>query len=385
MNALPKQRMIGNKFIHDLAPHLQHILTDPPAEPSPKPSPEPSPKPPPQLPVQPPQKLPSRPRPSFQLDLNANVKKIMGLRDRAQEVEAALEKPLDSPVTVSSSTPLVAALVDGPVCPHGGMIDANDVPHCGFCLGIGATVEESFDAFLISLYDVAKRVARNVGVGDKHKMGFKDRFSEIFNAILLNPKNLRSIAEANNPMAKAFTIAKRRLNNVYTRDPFFETSQMSKTEAKEEPSAADIRRRRDLASLNDPRSGNTNEYLDDDDADVPIFPGFEKLWTPQHIRSLINLMNEALDKLERQPIGVAMLIKLRHGAVDIGLPVALSFGATWQELVEHVEESTGRVVTVDQVRYAVAKGEEAIRAHILGRLVSVTALPDRYKSLKAKG
>jgi hypothetical protein len=272
---------------------------------------------------------------------------------------------LDVPALVDPTKPVVT-LEDRKICPHGAAF-IHDIPRCGFCLGerSGTTADESFDLFMKSLYDVAKRVAHmskfDSAVGKDSKMGYKDRLSECL-ALLLNPKNLQKIAEAKVPMAMATTIAKRRLNNVY-RDPFYsQTTALSQFDKRdndgkllsEEDKFNDIYGE---AFEEGRYSSSSREDNVIDDLTETTFPGFALLWTRENIRRLTILMNEGLDRLERRPYSHALMIKMRYGIIGGG-------DYTWGELAKHASSSCGKNITTDQVRYAVEMGKASILAYI---------------------
>jgi hypothetical protein len=273
-------------------------------------------------------------------------------------------------LTVAPSTPRVATLADRRVCPHDGDY-VDGYPRCGFCLGNprnATTAEESFAAFLLSLHDVAKKAAWSIiytGRNESKRLTYEDGVSECF-MLLLNPKNLKTIAAARRPLAMATTIAQRRLKNVY-RDPYYQqTIPVGWTTARD-PETAELLNNTDkldyFTHLDREVSG---DYIQQPD-NIRLFPGFALLWTPENIRRLLNLMNEALDKLPKYPYSHSMLIKLRHG----------TFGDeeyTWSELAKSATDSSGKNITTDQVRYAVATGEDEIRAHILKSLEPVSSV-----------
>jgi hypothetical protein len=275
-----------------------------------------------------------------------------------------------APALVVDSSPQPASPLAGrKVCPHDGDY-VDGYPRCGFCLGApgsATTAEESFAAFLLSLQAVAKKVAESAWRAST--MCYDDRASECF-MLLLNPKHLEKIATADSPMAMAYTIAKSRLNNVY-RDPFYkQTTLVSQTRVRN-PEGKLLSSTGKMDSFTHRARQASGDYNFRPD-NIRLFPGFALLWTTENIRRLVNLMKEALDKLLRKPFSHALMIKLRHGALG-------DEAYTWSELAKSATDSSGKNVTTDQVRYAVAVGEAAIRAHILKSLVPTKVGPGLSK------
>jgi hypothetical protein len=352
--------------------HLENLLTDSPAPPTPQ------------------RKVKSR-----------SDESRWDLHEAVQKLEREIKKPLPEkpkrkhqqrrPDTEAEKfTSLTAPPISLPksplVCEHGGEI-IYDIPRCGLCLGErrGVTADESFGLFLESLRNVARRVARTSSSATS-KMKYDDRYSECF-SLLLNPRNLKTIASAKSPMAMATRIAKDRLNNVY-RDPFYKQTTVfsqfpsMRADGEQKVNASEkvdfLCQRATTTDRRAKGSGSVAYFAtpdpdDDEPGSFKLFPGFWVLWTKENVRRLVDLMKEALDKLQRKPFSHAMLIKLRHGALG-------DEPYTWAELAKHATDTSGKNVTVDQVRYAVAAGEASVRAHIFKKEAPEKVSPFRLAS-----
>jgi hypothetical protein len=251
---------------------------------------------------------------------------------------AVEEQPADFDVAVTPAR----------VCPHGG-IYRNGLPVCGECFQqphSGYTPEDSWNVFVMSLYDVCQRVARSTKHYTK-KIELRDRVQHCILA-LLQPQTLKSLQRARNPYHLAYDIADKRLidlerNKVFRHE--FNTDFDPETNSELEKPSRSEREEKEYAI----RHGA-----------IRVFPGVKLLWTAHHIDRLMRLVAEAMDALPREPFSYSTAVSLHTGFWGEQM--------SWPELARHMSQTRGRPVSVKQVRLAVETSLATMRRHLLRNL-----------------
>lgn len=299
------------------------------------------------------------------------------------------------------------------LCPHGGFYE-NDVPMCGECFrqpNSGLSPDQAFAAFLSSIRDVCKRVVWKSNHRDFRNMSRDEKVRFAFDTIT-SPKNLLKLLDkkTKNPYGLAYTMADRRLLDLYRSREFRDLMQRNSREipvsqinlprySEDDKLAGSSSSDKldwlsgEAAALSVIERDSPDEYyygyekqgrqgahkrfetlmaLDtalNESESVRNFPGVKLLWSRENISRLVDLAREAMEKLPKVPFDHSVLISLRSNAY--GLRMDRQRGWDWRALAKWASDSQGKNVTEKQVRYAFLKGTETVRGHILKHLTPV--------------
>jgi hypothetical protein len=275
-----------------------------------------------------------------------------------------------APLVVVEAPPKNVDVPSKPVklCPHGGEY-FNDIPRCGLCFkqpNSGLTADQSFAAFLSSMYDVCKRTAWRENHRNFKAISWEDKVHHAF-AVLSEPKNMLKIMNAQNPLGLAYSMANFRLidlerKKVYWKEWSASSLKFPSEDGEGESLGSNTARLEKIDALTDVQRA-LQDALDKSEC-VRVFPGATLLWTRENIFRLINLAKEAMSKLPKEPFNHSMLISLRSNAYGSG-----RWGRnrtwSWPELAKWARDSQGRNVTEKMVRYAFERSTAEVRLHIM--------------------
>lgn len=297
------------------------------------------------------------------------------------------------------------------VCPHGGVYE-DDVPMCGHCFrqpDNGLTPDQSFQAFMLSILDCCKRVCWTSSHHDFRNMSYVQKFSYAFD-VVTSPKNLLKLLDpkTRNPLGVAYTMAHRRLIDLY-RSPEFRkrmeqnsrelaVSQLNLPRFEDSDKVAKFSTSQKLDWLSaygtlleierDSPSEYTGKKSEEDrrpthpnrfevlsalaialekSESVRVFPGVEILWTRENITRLINLAKDEMSRLPKEPFDHSVMIGLRSNAY--GGKHDRSRGWDWPQLARWASSCQGKNVTEKMVRGAFERGTAQVRDYLLGFLV----------------
>jgi hypothetical protein len=180
--------------------------------------------------------------------------------------------------------------------------------------------------------------------------------------VLLEPKNLKTIMNAQNPHGMAHRIAEYRLIDLTRSKVLWKEWPVSQLRfgTNEDGEIMDDAERFDRIGF---EQNQLEDRFEEQDR-IRTFPGVTFFWTWSNVRQLAILAGEAMEHLPQKPFPWKDVVLMRSGA-------STRFGRKcwpWDMIARHFSPAGGKAISTDQVRYAFAKSAGEIRTHIMKHL-----------------
>jgi hypothetical protein len=269
-------------------------------------------------------------------------------------------------------------ITPGKVCPHGGVY-LNDTPRCGICFKQqgGCTPEDSFQLFLMSLYDVCHQIALKHHDWEK-SIPREDRIHHTFVTLFGNPNSMRRIMNADNPLGMAHSIAGKRMIDLQRKPIYWKewsVSQLnfgSKQPDGDGDDVIDNEGRLDIV-----RGAGYDDWYSEVQERHLVFPGVKLLWDNANLNRVRVALRNIESRLPKYPFDVAMALKLHIGYWPETGNYYFAEVAKWASENEH--NLNRRVITARQAQYAIKKACAKMKADLVRLL---TPASDVFKKSK---
>lgn len=265
-----------------------------------------------------------------------------GAQPDKSHIPMVIELPADRIADVSERDSALP-VVPEKVCPHGG-IYIDNIPRCGECFQKrGGTPEESWNLFLMSLYDVCRRIAW------KHKdweksIPFGDRVHHTF-VTLFSPDNMLRLMKARDPLALAHKIAERRMIDLQRKPVYWKEWKVSQLNSFDVDKGTDDRR---------------SDFSEECYENVRCFPGVKLFWDDTNLNKIRVALRDIESRLPTYPFSVSLAIKLHIGYWPETGKYSFEEVAAWAS----EQNGNGKTITAKQARYAIEKALEQMKLEL---------------------